>query len=644
MTLVTPETAGNLEIGYFIRQSDDCPMPANALFYGDNLEILRTKVREESVHLCYIDPPFNSKRNYNQIYNRVGKEEDQAQEQSFIDTWAWTDPARDGYHEILSNSGGRFTEQTIELIKGLHGVLGEESLLAYLVSITLRLVEINRVLAPTGSFYLHCDPTASHYLKIIIDSIFLPNGGDYKNEIIWRRTGSHNKTTRFAPIHDVIFFYTKSTGSGQYVWNRPKRPYMLGHVNDNFVRDERGWRTNYYGNVLTGSGLRGGESGKPWRGFDPSAKRRHWAIPKALVEDLGEDLSDLTQHQKLNRLYETGYIKIIPGQAWPIYEHYLTPSDGQVLSDLWTFQPYTGGTVFDSDKGIDEEVRWLSPKDQERLGYETQKPEGLLERIIRASTKEGQIVLDAYCGCGTTVAVAQKTKRSWIGIDITYHAIGTILARLEDKFGKAIAESVVLDGIPKDMKSAVALAHKKDDRVRKEFEKWAILTYTNNRAVIRKKKGADGGIDGVYYFWNGGEMDSSKMVLQAKSGGVQRKDIAALRGDMEKYGAALACLITLDKSTQPMRKDAKSAGVYENKARGIKCDKIRIIQVEDIIRKSMRIDLPLHPEATNKARRESEGDQLALDLRPPGSEINSKKKEVASVKSPAIRSSQSSAD
>ncbi len=511
---------------------------ANRLYYGDNLEILRNRIRDESVHLCYIDPPFNSKRNYNQIYNRIGHE-DLAQEQAFVDTWIWDDQAREGYDEIRNNIAGRFTAQTIELITGLRNVLGEDSLLAYLVSIARRLAEINRVLAPSGSFYLHCDPTSSHYLKLIIDAAFLPNGGDYKNEIIWRRTGAHNKTRRFAPIHDVIFFYTKSAPPSEYTWTHPKRSYMRGHVSEYFVKDEIGYRTNYYGNVLTGSGLRNGESGQPWRGFDPSAKGRHWAVPGALLDDLGEDLSGLSQHEKFDRLYEAGYIKIIDGQAWPIYEHYLTPTDGQPLSDLWAYQPYTNGTVFATEDGIDEEVRWLSPRDQERLGYETQKPEGLLSRIIRASTKEGQIVLDAYCGCGTTVAVAQQLRRNWIGIDITYHAIATILARLEDKFGKSIADAVVLDGIPKDMASARALANKKDDRTRKEFEKWAILTYTNNRAVIKKKKGADGGIDGVYYFWNGGELNAAKMVLQAKSGGVNRKDIAALRGDMEKEGATL---------------------------------------------------------------------------------------------------------
>jgi DNA methylase len=241
---------------------------------------------------------------------------------------------------------------------------------------------------------------------------------------------------------------------------------------------------------------------------------------------------------------------------------------------------------------------------------------GLLARILRASTKEGQVVLDAYCGCGTTVAVAEKLKRDWIGIDITYHSIGTVLARLEDKFGKDVVDSVSLDGIPRDMKSATALAHKKDDRVRKEFEKWAILTYTNNGAAIRKKKGADGGIDGVYYFWN---------------------DIAALRGDMEKFGAALACLITLQEETEPMRKDAKSAGVYETKLRGIRCDRIRIIRVVDILHKNKRIELPLHPESTNRARRDSEGQQLSLELRPHGTESVPEKKSVASVRSEVLK-------
>ena len=189
--------------------------PKNQLFYGDNLEVLRRHIKDESVDLCYIDPPFNSKRNYNQIYNNIGKE-DQAQAQAFIDTWTWDDIANQGLAEIQENYLGHFTSQSIDLISGLAKVLGKGSLLAYLVSMTLRIAEIYRVLKPTGSFYLHCDPSASHYLKVIIDAIFCAQGGDYLNEIIWKRTSAHSSAKKFAPVHDTILLYSKSNS---YLWN-----------------------------------------------------------------------------------------------------------------------------------------------------------------------------------------------------------------------------------------------------------------------------------------------------------------------------------------------------------------------------------------------------------------------------------------
>lgn len=584
-------------------------MPVNKLYYGDNIELLRNPkfIGDNEIDLCYIDPPFNSKRRYNQIYTNDGYD-DMAQAQAFIDIHTWNDHAIKCYGEIIRNDTGRCTAQTIELIKALRAILGEGPYLAYLVSMTARIVEIHRVLKSTGSFYLHCDPTASHYLKLVTDSIFLPGGGDFKSEIIWRRTGSHNKIKRFAPIHDVILFYTKSA---DYVWNHPKRPYMSGHVKENFVEDEHGWRTNYYGNVLTGSGLRNGESGQRWKGFDPSAKNRHWAVPRAIVEDLGEDLSDLTQREKLDRLYDAGYIKIIKDQAWPVYEHYITPSDGQALSDLWTFQPYTNGTVFGTNDGIDEEVRWLSPKDQERLGYPTQKPVALLERIIKASTKPGGVVLDAFCGCGTTVAAAHRLSRSWIGMDITYQAIATIINRFEDEFPDFDTRNIVQNGIPTDMASARALANKRDDRVRKEFEKWAILTYCNNRAVINEKKGADKGIDGITYIL-GGATETIKMVLQAKSGHVDRGDVAKLRGDMGD--APLATLITLEKPSKPMLLKAKSAGHYTHSLTGRTVDRIRIVTVKEMVEDHVRLELPQSLEALKFVLRTNDERQLSLRL------------------------------
>jgi DNA modification methylase len=246
----------------------------NVLYYGDNLDILRRKIKDETVDLCYIDPPFNSKRNYNQIYNNLGGE-DRAQAQAFVDTWIWDYLSIAGYDEIISNPDGRFRPQLIELIKGLHAVLGEGSLLAYLISIALRVMEIHRVLQPKGSFYLHCDPTASYYLKIIVDAVFCSQGGNFQNEIIWRRSGSHNSAKRYGPIHDVLFFYVKT--ARDFTWNKIYRPYLRGYVAGYFNKKDKNGR--YRSQTLTGSGTRNGESGTPWRGYDVTAKGRHWAFP-----------------------------------------------------------------------------------------------------------------------------------------------------------------------------------------------------------------------------------------------------------------------------------------------------------------------------------------------------------------------------
>ena len=437
-------------------------MALNKLYYGDNLDVLRKYIRDETVDLCYIDPPFNSKRNYNQIYNNVGGD-DIAQAQAFIDTWVWDERANEGYNEILSNDQGRFTSKTIDLIKGLHSVLGRGSLLAYLISMTLRLTEIHRSLKKTGSLYFHCDPTASHYLKLVLDSIFMPNGGDFQNEIIWHYTGGGRSKRYFSRKHDIIFWYSKSADATFHI-DAVRVPYK---------------KTSGYakGGIVSKTGKR-----------------------------------------------------------------YLPNPAGTPVDDVW-------------------DIPIINPLAKERLGYPTQKPESLLSRIIAASSSEDDLVLDAYCGCGTTVAVAQALNRQWIGMDITYQSIALVLRRLEDHFGKEVRDSVVLDGIPRDMASAQALAKKKDDRVRKEFEKWAVLTYTNNRAVINQKKGADAGIDGIAYFQTS-STDNAKIVLQVKSGNVSRGDIAKLRGDMSREGAAMAVFITLQSPTAPMIAEAKAVGQY----------------------------------------------------------------------------------
>lgn len=479
-----------------------------SLYYGDNLDVLRNHIPADSVDLCYIDPPFNSNRNYNQIYDAIGNT-DKAQAQAFIDTWTWNKRADEGFREILANENGIFTAQTVDLIKGLHIVLKKKDLLAYLVSMTLRINEIYRVLKPTGSFYLHCDPTASHYLKLVLDTIFIPRGGTYRNEIVWCYTGPGSPGMRqFMRKHDTIFWYTKS----------------------------KEWQFN----------------------------RDEVRVPHST---------------KTKENYKEGLV----GSGFAEAEHKIHQS-GKVPEDWWEIA--------------------IAARGKEYLGYPTQKPKKLLERIIRASTQEGDVVLDAYCGCGTTISVAERLKRRWIGIDITYQSISLVLRRLYDEFGMDIIDTILLDGIPKDIESAKALAKKKDDRLRKEFEKWAILTYTNNRAIINDKKGADQGIDGIAYFMTG--IDSNaKAVFQVKSGAIGRKDIAQFNNDRIREGAEIGFFITLQPPTKPMLHEALIAGVYKHDLMGRYYKCIQIITIEEMISQNKRMDIPLSFEVLRKAERQT---------------------------------------
>ncbi|MCA6501678.1 MAG: restriction endonuclease [Pseudanabaena sp. M135S2SP2A07QC] len=549
--------------------------PKNQLFYGDNLEVLRRHIKDESVDLCYIDPPFNSKRNYNQIYNNIGKE-DQAQAQAFIDTWTWDDIANQGLAEIQENYLGHFTSQSIDLISGLAKVLGKGSLLAYLVSMTLRIAEIYRVLKPTGSFYLHCDPSASHYLKIIIDAIFCAQGGDFLNEIIWKRTSGHSDSSRYGRVHDVILYYSKSS---KVLWNEQYQAYDQKYIDQYYKYSDPDGRRFMSGDIGA-SGLSGGGYDYEWKGV-----RRVWRVPESSMHRLESE----------NRIYYTK-------NGFPRLKRYLDEMQGLPVQDTWT------------------DVEALRSWHKELLGYPTQKPEALLERIIQASSKEGDVVLDAYCGCGTTVAVSQKLKRQWIGIDITYQSISLILKRLKDKFTKQtdhtpveISLGITLNGIPKDMKSAEALANKSDDRTRKEFEKWAVLTYSNNRATINQKKGADKGIDGIAYFRSEKD-DPEKIILQVKSGKVKSGDIRDLQGTMTRESAVLGVFITLQKPTKDMLKEAKEAGIYQSQYMSAPVDKIRIVTVQEIIEEQKRLEILLALEVLKSAEKQMEVKQGVLDL------------------------------
>ncbi|MEK0179336.1 MAG: site-specific DNA-methyltransferase [Oscillatoriales cyanobacterium] len=548
----------------------------NQLFYGDNLEVLRRHIKDESVDLCYIDPPFNSKRNYNQIYNNIGKE-DQAQAQAFIDTWTWDDYANQGLAEILENYQGKFTSQSIDLIAGLTKVLSKGSLLAYLVHMTLRVVEIYRVLKPTGSFYLHCDSTVSHYLKLVLDAIFCPQGGDFINEIVWKRTNAHSDTKQgrkaYGNITDAILYYTKSK---HYKFNTHFLDYTQDYV-EKFYKYVDADGRRYQLDNLTGPG--GEAKGNPY--YEVMGVKRYWRYSQ----------------ENMNQLIVEGrVIQTKPGTV-PRYKRYLDEMSGTPLQNIW------------------DDIKPIQSQSAERLGYPTQKPLAILERIIQVSSDEGDVVLDAYCGCGTTVCASQRLNRQWIGIDITYQSISLILKRLEDSFGKGVLEQLKLNGIPKDMEAAVALANKKDDRTRKEFEKWAVLTYTNNRAIINAKKGADKGIDGIAYF-QGDKDEPEKIIVQVKSGKVQSGDIRDLQGTITLEQAALGIFISLKEPTKDMIKTAKSAGIYQSKYMSQSSDKIQIVTIKDILEQKKRLDVRLSFEVVKSAEKQMEvkAKQLELDI------------------------------
>ncbi len=570
-------------------------MGCNQLFYGDNLEVLRKHVQDESVALCYIDPPFNSKRNYNQIYNNIGKE-DTAQAQAFVDTWTWNSMANEGLEEIVSNKNGLFTAQSINLIVGLEKVLGRGSLFAYLVSMTQRIAEIYRVLKPTGSFYLHCDPTASHYLKLVLDCIFCPRGGQYLNEITWKRkTGkgeTNHKSNKFGVCTDIIFFYSKSkTNTFHSQFNFDADGYQ-DYVDKFFkFEDEQGriYRLADLSSPSPRTNLM-----YEYKGYLPP--KNGWAVSLETMQEMEKEGRLFFPKNKNGRIQR---------------KRFLNELKGKPVQNLW------------------DDIEMISSQAAERLGYPTQKPESLLERIIRASSNEGDTILDAYCGCGTTIAVAERLKRNWIGIDITYQSISLILKRLEDTFGGDFTKEIVdkttkeivrparlvLDGVPQDFESAVALANKQDDRLRKEFEKWMVLTYSNNRAIINEKKGGDSGIDGIAFVLDSNDKQEQvfrQAIFSVKSNKTLSPSVVRdLFGTVEREKAVMGFLLTL----YPMPnlvKEAEKYGNYQNKLLGQSYPKITVINVLEVL-EGKRLHLPTSVEVLKKAERKTQ-DNITNDI------------------------------
>lgn len=545
-------------------------LQTNVLYYGDNLGILRNRdyFPDDSVDLIYLDPPFNSKADYNVLFKEPTGELSAAQIKVFSDTWHWDTVAQRSYEELVSQG----PDQVASMISSLRDFIRPNDMMAYLVMMTIRLLEMRRVLKPHGSIYLHCDPKASHYLKVVMDTVF--GKQNFRNEIVWRRTGSHNLINRFGPIHEVLLFYTKSDS---YAFSTVYRPYTKGHVETYFKKSDKK-KGRYWTNALTGAGIRKGDSGKPWRGWDPTSRGRHWAIPGRIADELG--VSKLRLLQKLEVMYRAGYVQLpsAGSSALPTYTQYLADSPGLPAQDIWAYQPHTQGALHDSDEGIDEDVRWLTPTESQRLGYQTQKPLGLLGRIIQASSGEGDVVLDPFCGCGTAVVAAHELNRRWVGIDITYLAITVMKRRLEDSFGILSGKDYEVVGEPVDLAGAHALAEQDRD----QFQWWAIGLVGAKPAGGERKKGADKGIDGVINFVEEGGK-AHRVIVSVKSGQVGVAQVRDLRGTLEREKADLGLFITLQRPTEPMRTEAVNAAHYQSAWTQAYYPKIQICTIEELL-------------------------------------------------------------
>jgi site-specific DNA-methyltransferase (adenine-specific) len=529
----------------------------NKLYFGDNLEILREYIDDASVDLVYLDPPFNSDARYNVLFQGPKEAQASAQAEAFRDTWLWGEEAEWSLKEIMRIGG-----TTARLIDALHSALQQSDMMAYLVMMAVRLHELRLKLKETGTLYLHCDPTASHYLKIILDSIFGP--GNFRSELIWRRSAAHNKLSKqYGPIHDTVLFYSR----GEHFTFHPGRtPYSRHYITSAFTRrDEKG---AYRMNELTGQGARTGDSGSPWRGYDPTPRGRHWAIPASLRDDLPNRGDGMTTQEMLDVLDGEGWI-VRSDDGRPTYRQY--PGAGVIYQDIWAYQSGTEKCLEGTDAGIDEDVKWLD-YERERIGYPTQKPLGLLERIVKTSSDDGHVVLDPFCGCGTTIEAAERLGRQWLGIDIAVHAIKVIEARLGDLPRHPRYE---IEGLPRDFASAMRLAEK--DKY--QFQWWANYLFYPH-ALREQKKGADRGIDGELFFPNGPGRAWGRMLTSVKGGeSVGPEMVRAFARVLDREKAQMGLFICLYPPTREMRREAASVGFADVVHGDI--PKLQIVAIED---------------------------------------------------------------
>lgn len=501
----------------------------NLLYYGDNLDVLRRHIGDESVDLVYLDPPFNSNANYNVLFAAKDGTQAAAQIQAFEDTWRWDESAARQFAETVEAGGS-----VADVLLAFEKFLSTSDMLAYLAMMAPRLVELRRVLKRTGSLYLHCDPTASHYLKLLLDAVFGP--AMFRTEVVWKRSSAHSDTKQgrkvHGHIHDVILFYTKSD---EWTWNAQYTPYDVEYVDGFYKYVEEGTGRRYRLGDLTAA-KPGGDVSYEFHGTRPY-KGRYWAYSRENMEKFRAE----------GRLY------FPKSGGTPSYKRFLDEMPGVPLQDIWT------------------DIKPIGAQAAERLGFPTQKPSDLLERIIETSSNPGDVVLDPFCGCGTTIEAAQKLGRSWIGIDVTHLAISLIKVRLRDAFGDMARYEVI--GEPTTAEDAAALAE--SDKY--QFQWWALGLVGARPAD--QKKGADKGIDGRLYFHDGSPK-TRQIILSVKGGKLRASDLRDLRGVVDREKAEMGVLISFESPTKLMK--AEASGEYYTSPWG-KHPRLQLLTVADLL-------------------------------------------------------------
>ena len=524
----------------------------NTLYFGDNLDVLKKYIPNDFADLIYIDPPFNSGATYNILFKPTSKKtaKESAQIQAFEDTWTWGEESISTFQGIVTGAITKepIPSEVVSLIETLYSFLKESSMMAYLVMMTPRLVELHRVLKRTGSIYVHCDPTASHYLKLLMDGVFGPE--NFKNEVIWKRTSGHSDSGVMGNTHDTLLFYSKSA---TMVWNRQYQPYDEKYIESHYRRvDKKGRR--YRTDNLTAMGLSGGGYTYEWHGVT-----KLWRMPIERMRDLDT--------QGRVKYTSTGTAE---------YVRYLDEMPGTPLQDVWN------------------DIPPINSQAAERLGYPTQKPEALLARIINASSNPGDVVLDAFAGCGTATAVAQKLGRRWVGIDIAIPAVDVIVKRLQESIlsnGHHLEEGVDFDviGMPKDVASAEALARTYGDGW--QFQYWAVTRIMG--AIGSTKKTGDGGVDGTISFLDHSKPNKiGKAIISVKSNkAVAPAMVHDLYGSIVANKADFGILVTLEEPTHGMRNEALKYTPYKFNGK-MDIPLVQLLSAADLFKKPLPLVLP----------------------------------------------------